>query len=235
MKLSTLKERAMGLCRVSKPNLVAAGAIYYGLTTLVNALSSRLLGGNLTESQAEKYLEAYQSGDLERCLAIASKCAPSNSACVIHFALQLVLGIVGVGVVIFILNTVRGSGASYGNLLDGFGIAPRAVLLRLLQDVLVFAWSLLLFVPGIVAAYRFSLAKYLMIDRPDLSVWACLRESSRLMKGHKWELFRLDLSLLGWTLLGAFLPLAAIFTVPYTGTVRAQYYEELTGAAAKTV
>jgi len=53
------------------------------------------------------------------------------------------------------------------------------------------------------------------------------------MKGHKQELFRLDLSLIGWLLLGM-IPyagyLAQIWTVPYIGMIRALYYEKLLGS-----
>ena len=53
-----------------------------------------------------------------------------------------------------------------------------------------------------------------------------------MMSGHKAELFKLDLSMIGWLLLGL-IPyagyLAQIWTVPYIGMVRALYYETLTG------
>lgn len=227
MNFSLMKAKANELCRTSRPSLLAMGGIYYLLITIVNALSSRLVSSGFTQSRAEQYMTAYFNGDLERCIAIAARSMPSGSAVGIDTALQIVMRIVAIGFVIFVLNTLRNQSPSLGNLLDGFGIAGRVIVLNILEGLFVFLWSLLFFVPGIIAAYRYRMAKYLMIDHPEKSVWQCLQESKRMMKGHKWELFRLDLSLLGWHLLGAFIPLAAIWTMPYIETICAQYYDAL--------
>lgn len=58
----------------------------------------------------------------------------------------------------------------------------------------------------------------------------CIRESKRMMDGHKWELFGLDVSFIGWWFLGA-LPgvgyLVQVWTRPYFGLTYALYYEQL--------
>ena len=41
------------------------------------------------------------------------------------------------------------------------------------------------------------MAPYLLLDRPELGPGAAVRDSVVLMKGWKWELFKLDLSFLG--------------------------------------
>ena len=45
---------------------------------------------------------------------------------------------------------------------------------------------------------RYSLAPYLLADRPEDGPVAAVRRSVALMRGYKWELFKLELSFLGW-------------------------------------
>ena len=82
---------------------------------------------------------------------------------------------------------------------------------------------------GVMASYRYSLAVYLLLDAPDKGALACIRESKALTRGRKWELFVLDLSLLGWRLLSQ-LPFVSIYTRPYMETTWANYYRAISGA-----
>ena len=107
------------------------------------------------------------------------------------------------------------------------------ILLNIVEGILIFLWSLLLVVPGIIAAYRYRLALYILIDHPEKTVIQCIRESKEMMRGHKAELFRLDLSMIGWLLLDMFVPFAAVWTAPYTNTVWALYYEALSNRTEK--
>ena len=63
--------------------------------------------------------------------------------------------------------------------------------------------SLLVMVIGILAAYtilqlRYALAPYLLADRPDDGPTIPIRRSVDLMRGWKWELFKLEFSFIGW-------------------------------------
>ena len=148
-------------------------------------------------------------------------------AYVIALLLELALAILDAGVAVFCLRVARREESSVWNLLDGFAQPWRVLGLVLLRGALIFLWSLLFVVPGIVAAYRYRLALYLLLENPQLGVTACLRESKRLMTGRKGELFVLDLSLLGWYLLSA-IPFAAVYTLPYMQTTFACYYLAVT-------
>ena len=64
----------------------------------------------------------------------------------------------------------------------------------LLINVKVFLWALLFVIPGIIAAYRYRQTWFLKIEHPDWTASACIKESGRLMKGHKWQAFWLDLT-----------------------------------------
>ena len=137
---------------------------------------------------------------------------------------------VSVGFAIFTLHVSRDEKAEFGNLFDGFGLFFRVLWLGILEGLLIFLWSLLLVVPGIVAAYRYRQALYLLLDHPERSAWQCLRESSALMSGHKWELFVLDLSFLGWAMLSAMFAPVSIWLDPYRAITNAGFYNRLIAA-----
>lgn len=59
--------------------------------------------------------------------------------------------------------------------------------------VRIFLWSLLLFVPGVVASYRYSQCWNLKVEHPEWGASQCLAESGRMMAGRKMQRFRLDL------------------------------------------
>ena len=98
----------------------------------------------------------------------------------------------------------------------------------------VMLWTLLLYVPGIVKALAYSMTEYIAVDHPDWSANQCITESRRLMDGHKWRYFCLNLSFFGWFILliiASFLPMvggvAQYFFMPYFESAKAAFYEDL--------
>lgn len=230
-----LKRRAKGMMNACKPSPVSVGLVFLALSVLISLLSARLLGASLTQTDVEQIMKHIQNGNYDYATLYLSDYMPPASSYIIDAALNILLTIVSAGFTIFILNTVRGRGACYGNLLDGFGIFWRVILLSVLKWLFTFLWSLLLFVPGIIAAYRYRMAIYILIDHPEMSVRECIKESKRMMKGHKMELFVLDLSFIGWAFLSQLSAVGwfvSIFTTPYFALTYAQYYEILAGHTA---
>ena len=80
-----------------------------------------------------------------------------------------------------------------------------------------------------VKAYQYSMLQYLLVDRDDLTVMRCFDETKALTKGYKWQLFVLDLSFIGWSLLAALTGgLLGIFYVnPYYYLAKAGSYDFL--------
>ena len=97
------------------------------------------------------------------------------------------------------------------------------------SGLFIFLWSLLLFIPGIVKAYAYSMVYYVKADHPEYGWRECLDESQRLMTGHKWEKFVLDLSFIGWGIVGSLcLGVGTLWVMTYMAATEAQYYEYLT-------
>jgi len=112
--------------------------------------------------------------------------------------------ILGVGLLLYCLGIRRGERMEYLTLFDGFSIAGKVILLFLVEYLFIFLWSMLLIVPGIVAAFRYRFAVYNLCENPGLGVMEALAMSKRQTYGYKEQLFILDLSFLGWILLAGF-------------------------------
>ena len=232
MDRSLLKRRAREVISSSNPRVILVGLVYLLLCAVVELLSSNVLSVNISESEAMNYLNYFMNGNYDYALKYIDSMRPPASAYAINALLILVMSVVSAGFVLFLLNTIRGRSPSYGNLLDGFGFFFKIILINALAALFIWLWSLLLIVPGVIAYYRYSQAIYILLDDPTKSPLRCLRESKELMRGHKGELFVLDLSFLGWYLL-RIVPMlgfaSRIWSVPYIATTKALFYERLRG------
>lgn len=107
------------------------------------------------------------------------------------------------------------------------------VLTMLLKDVYVLLWSILLIVPGIVKSYSYALVPYLVEDEPELDADSCIHRSRELMAGHKWDLFCLDMSFIGWFFLCILTAgIGFLWLSPYVKTSHAAFYEDLVAYTA---
>jgi len=223
-----IKALARERIRTKRPSPVAVGAAYFIITWVIGLVAARLQG--TTYSFDWELFET--TGDAVKAMTLYPERITSVYQLLV-LAIDLVTTVIGVGMTIYALRVMRGEKAGVGDLFDGFAYFFKIVWLNILMGIYVFLWSLLLFIPGIIAAYRYSMAIYLLLDHPDWRVSQCLRESKRLMQGHKAELFMLDLSFFGWYLLTA-IPLIRIYVTPYTQLARAEFYNRLVGYAPFT-
>ena len=225
-----LKLRAKETIKNSKPSVITVGLVYLLLGIIINMLSARLMGLNISQSEITSYMNYAMDGNYEAAVDLMSKMTPPGGAHVIDLLLTILRTVVQAGFIIFLLNTIRAAEPCMGNLLDGFGFFWKIILLNFLMALFTILWSMLLFFPGIIALYRYSQAIYILVDDPTKSPLQCLRESSAMMRGHKMELFSLQMSFFGWYLL-AFLPTLGyavqVWSVPYMSMSYALYYEHL--------
>ena len=85
----------------------------------------------------------------------------------------------------------------------------------------------------IILVLSWSLSIYLLLDDPTLSVMAAFKESSQLMKGNKFRLFALELSFLGWAILGLLsFMIGFLWISPYLNQTMIQFYLDLTSRSA---
>lgn len=93
-----------------------------------------------------------------------------------------------------------------------------------------FLWSLLFIIPGIVKSYEYRMIPYLLAENPELDMKDAFSLTKQMMTGDKANTWVLDLSFIGWELLGAFTcGILNIFYInPYRHLTNAQLYEVLT-------
>lgn len=100
----------------------------------------------------------------------------------------------------------------------------------LLYIVIVTAGTILLIIPGIIFAFQYSQAPYIMAEDPNIGVWDAMKKSKELMVGHKFELFVFYLSFIGHFILGAItFGIWLLYIIPYFQASQVNYYLHLSG------
>jgi len=149
-------------------------------------------------------------------------------------ALFIIGGAVELGLNLFNITMYQAPGQpKFETLFSRFQYFGRALFLRFLMFLKILAWSLLFIVPGIVAAYRYALAPYLLAENPNLAAEEAIEQSKALMNGYKGRLFCLQFSFIGWYLLAACTGgVGWFFLAPYTKAADTAFYLERTGRLA---
>ena len=142
----------------------------------------------------------------------------------IFFAIQ---SAITVGYAKFNVNMVEGDKPRIIELFAHFKKVGTAMWANILAYIRIVIGSLLLFIPGIIASFQYSMVNYVIADNPEMTAKEALAESKRIMKGNKWKLFCLSLSFIGWAFVCALtLGLAAFYVVPLQQASFAAFYCE---------
>ena len=97
-----------------------------------------------------------------------------------------------------------------------------------LMMLFVSLWTLLFIIPGIVKAFSYSMTPYILEEHPELSANEAIDHSRAMMKGHKFDLFWLLLSFIGWGFLCLFtFGIGFLWLTPYMNTSVAAFYEDV--------
>ena len=113
----------------------------------------------------------------------------------------LVALVLNAGYYCYCFGILRREEMPYESLFDAFPFAGKVILLSIVEGVFIFLWSMLFVIPGIIAAYRYSVAMLNLCENPELGVMEALNLSKQQTFGYKWQLFVLQLSFIGWSLL----------------------------------
>ncbi len=154
----------------------------------------------------------------------------------VRFAISILLGsVVQLGHAKFCLNLIDGQEVTiesgFATLFSQFSRYAQAVILNLLTGLFVLLWSLLLVVPGIIAVYSYAMAPYILAEDLNCTAPEAIDRSKELMKGHKLELFVLDLSFIGWFLLSILtMGLGGLALKPYVEVSHASFYRSIAQA-----
>jgi len=132
------------------------------------------------------------------------------------------------GACIFALNIARNKDARFEQLFDGFGNFGNAVATYLLMVLFIFLWSLLLIIPGIIAAIGYSQSIYILSENPDMDPMDVLKKSKDMMYGYKAKYFRLCLRFIPWIFLSILtLGIGFLWLIPYIYVTFANFYDDI--------
>ena len=190
-----------------------------GSLTLLNDVTSGAWITSLRRMDPDFPVPAF----LERAASI-----PPLAATFIGVIVPLINAVLNAGGALYHLGIRRGREMPLSTLFDGFAQAGRVIVLSLLQTVFIMLWSFLFIIPGLIAAYRYRFALYNLLEIPELSPLEALRMSSAQTYGYKTDLFLMDLSFIGWFLLGLLtLNLAFIWVTPYHTQTLVGYFQTI--------
>lgn len=144
----------------------------------------------------------------------------------VNLLFLLLGGVISTGLSKFLLNVVARNGEeNIKDLFSYFNIYLKTLLLNIIIILATVIGFLILIVPGIIVMLMFSQAYFILAEDSSKSVSQCLQESMDMMKGHKWDLFYLYLTFIGWWIVTAItFGIAGLWVSPYQKVTEANFY-----------
>ena len=137
-------------------------------------------------------------------------------------------GVLQLGYARFLLKQHDGKTLDFNDLFSQFDRFGTGFAQDFLRTLYTFLWSLLLIVPGIIAALSYAMTPFILEEHPELTASEAIARSKALMDGHKMDLFILNLTFLGWDILCALTAnIGNLFLNPYKNAAYAVFYREI--------
>jgi uncharacterized membrane protein len=128
----------------------------------------------------------------------------------------------------FMLSVARGGEPEVGAVFSGFNKFGKAFRLYWLVAIFTLLWTLLLIIPGIIAAFSYSMSYFILLDNPDMNALDAIAESKKIMQDNKWKLFCLYFRFIGWWFLCLLtLGIGFLWFAPYSMVSMSKFYEEI--------
>ena len=113
----------------------------------------------------------------------------------------IVTPMLSVGCYNYFIRRIQGEELGVAGVLSRRKVFLRALWLYVYMYARIFLWSLLLIVPGVIAALRYAMAPYFLAENPELTAGEAINKSKEAMADKKFSLFMLMLSFIGWALM----------------------------------
>ena len=136
-------------------------------------------------------------------------------------------GVVQLGYASYLLKQQDREISSVKELFTKFDYFGQGFLQMFLRNLFTFLWALLFVIPGIIKSLSYAMTPFIMAENPELTAKEAIKISQERMQGHKWELFCLEFSFIGWYLLcGLTLGIGTFFLNPYVNAAYAAFYRD---------
>lgn len=218
--------------RVARENLRENWGLSIGVCALAWLLGGLLVGSSFIPQFTFQF--QHESTTLEDWLNLALSIGGTFGATTISLNLlslaQFVIGgVIQLGYTQYLLKQYNKANFEFQDLFSQFDRFGQGFAQKFLRTLYTFLWGLLFVIPGIVMGYAYSMTPFIMAENPDMSASEAITASKELMNGHKWELFTLDLTFIGWSILAAAtLNIGNLALNPYKNAAYAAFYKDLT-------
>lgn len=220
-----LKMEAKAITKNAKVSAYLFTLLYLAIGLALDGVDWLVSGG--TRNDVVTYVENYMGVDVSVYLN-SPLALPAAVSGFISIVVSLVTVVLSAGYILYALNVRKGLETPYSTMFDGFLFVGKIILLSIVQYIFIFLWSLLFIIPGIIAGYRYRFALYNLCENPEMGVMEAINMSKAQTRGHKWELFVLDLSWIGWNLLCALtLGILSIWITPYIQQTDIGYFQAI--------
>lgn len=236
-----LKKDAREAIRAAKPSPVLVTLAILLILTVTQILSLSLNG------ELDAIIAMAKKAAQGEIVLIEAAGSSGVFPWLLTIALDLMTMVVSMGYTLYTMRVHRRQGPGFGDVFDAFAFFWRVIVLSILRSFLMSIASVIYVLPATalgmfidpltaslvclpflagpyIVMYVYRLADYILLDHPDYPAIQCLGMSRLATSGRKWEMFRLDLSFLGWVLLCIFPPML-LWVMPYTRVTFAGYYD----------
>lgn len=137
-------------------------------------------------------------------------------------------GPLALGMSVFYMSISRNEEAELNQLFSGFNNFGNALGAYLLMALFTFLWTLLLIIPGIIAAISYAMTFFIMADDPSVGPMDAIDKSKAMMYGYKWKYFFMMLRFFLWSLLCMLtFGIGFLWLIPYMGVSFVKFYEDI--------
>ncbi len=140
----------------------------------------------------------------------------------------IISGPMYVGISIFSLALSRNRDPRLSQIFDGFKNFSVSLGAYLLYVIFIILWTILLIIPGIIAALSYSMTYFIIAEDDSIGPLEAIRKSKQMMYGYKWKMFCLALRFVGWGLLCILtFGIGFLWLIPYWFVSYAKFYDDL--------
>lgn len=195
-----IKAEARGLIRTAQASPLLVTTVMLAVGFLLDRIVDLVETGSLfyTYTITTEEIQNILNGNYSALLNTISITPGSTFFSILVSLFNVVLS---GGYYVYCMGIRQGREMPCSSLLEGLSVAGRLIWCYILISIKTFLWSLLFFIPGLVAAYRYRFAYFNLLTDSSLSAGDAIRLSCEQTRGMKGGLFALDLSFLGWYIL----------------------------------
>lgn len=205
------------------------------IVAVVAGFIASLLGGTISSGSAANTNYEFEAEQLQNGIppeistVLLGLLGGVAMVAIVLLIINIIIGgAVQLGYASFNLNLMYGRKADIGDVFSQFHRFKEGFVMLFLRGIYTFLWMLLFIVPGIMKGYSYAMTPYILFENPGMTANEAITASKEMMQGHRWQLFCLHFSFIGWSILTAItFGIGNLFLRPYVEAAHAAFYCQL--------